>query len=423
MGVIAQAVREFRDLTESQWLLKALGSAGSQTATGRSVGVMDSLHNPTVWAAVDYLSSTIGSLSLHTYRTIPNGGKEKATDNPLYSLLYESPNPEMTSQEYWEAVIGHVELWGNHCSEIEINGAGDPIALWPLRPDRMRIFRDPETRRLVYEYTLPTGQTVRMREDQVLHIRNYSLDGITGLSRIAMAREGIGLALAAEEHGARFFGNDSTPSGYLQAPKSLSDGAFKRLKESWEDAHKGLKQAWRVAVLEEDVKWQSIGLPNKDAQWLEMRQFQKDEIASIMRVKPHKIGNLNRATFSNIESQAIESVTDDIRPRCRRIEQRLGISLFARYNVTPAQRRKRIYAEFNVDSLLRGDSKARSELYASGLVHQWLTPNEVRDKENLNPVEWGDVPIQAQNILGSGVKAPAGDDPAVEEGPGVDEPS
>ncbi len=408
MGIVAQAVRELRDLNESEWLLKALGG-GNMTATGRSVGISDSLQNGTVWSAIDYLTSTIGSLPLHTYERIEGGGKRRATDHYMYDLLRYAPNPEMTAQEYWEASVGHVELWGNHYSEIQYNGSGRVAALWPLRPDRMRVQRD-DRGKLDYEYSLPKGETVHLKPYQVMHIRNYSLDGITGLSRIAHAREGIGLALAAEEHGARFFGNDATPGGYLESTKGLSQEAFTRLKESWESAHQGLKQAWRVAILEDGVQWKSIGMPNRDAQWLEMRQFQKEEIASIMRVKPHKIGILNRATFSNIEHQAIEAVTDDIRPRCTRIEQRIFQDLF-----TETGQRK-LFAEFAIDGLLRGDSKSRAELYASGLQNQWLVPNEVREKENLNPVPWGDKPIVAANIHGK----PKGDDPA-EKTPEVDD--
>lgn len=396
MGAIAALFRpELRALSESEWLLKALGG-GALTATGRSVSTTDALKSATVWTAVDYLTSTIGSLPLHVYERLPGGGKRRATTHYLYDLLRYAPNEEMTSQEYWEATTGHVELWGNGYAEIERTGGGRVAALWPLRPDRMRVSRDDRTGRLAYEYTLPKGERVVLAHWQVMHLRGYSLDGITGLSRIAMAREGIGLQLAAEEHGARFFGNDGRPGGYLSHPGKLSADAQKRLKGAFEADHRGLSSAHRMAVLEEGMTWQSVGMPHRDAQWIELRRFQRDEIAAIMRVKPHKIGILDKATFSNIESQAIEAVQDDIRPRCTRIEQRIFQDLFSEAG------QRRFFAEFLLDGLMRGNLRERYDAYAVARQNGFLNGNEIRERENLNPIEGpeGDEYWRPANILG-----------------------
>lgn len=415
MGAIASLFRpERRNLTESEWLLKALGG-GAMTTTGRTVGTTDALKNPTVLAAVDYLTSTIASLPLHVYERLPDGGKRRAGDHYLFDILRYAPNGEMTAQEFWEAIVGHVELWGNGYAEIQRNGGGRIAALWPLRPDRMRVWRDDRTAALVYEYALPKGDRALLQPHQVMHIRGYSLDGVTGLSRIAQAREGIGLALAAEEHGARFFGNDGRPGGYLTHTGRLSEDAQKRLKAAFEVDHRGLSNAHRLAVLEEGMKFEAVGMPHRDAQWIELRKYQREEIAQIMRVKPHKVGILDKATFSNIEHQAIEAVQDDIRPRCTRIEQRVYQDLFTE------EGQRTYFAEFLIDGLLRGDSKARADFYASALQNRWMVPNEVRERENLNPIEGGDEFLQVANIHGK-EDAPASDEPAPKDA-GEDDPS
>lgn len=403
MGAIASMFRprEVRALTASEWLLKAM-AGGSQTYTGKSVAIADSLAISTVWAAVTYLTETISTLPLHVYRRSADGGRSRATDHYLWPILRYQPNPEMTAVEFWEAAIGHLELWGNSYAEIERLGSGRVSALWPLRPDRMRVARS-QAGALEYTYTMPSGEQKTLPSYRILHLRNLSRDGIYGLSRIALAREGIGLALAAEEYGARTFSNGALPVGVLTHPKSLSVDAHKRLRDDWESMHRGLSNSHRVAVLEEGVQWQAAGMPNTDLQWIELQKLKASDFAAIFRVPPHKVGIMDRATFSNIEHQAIEAVTDTIRPRCVRIEQRLFQDLFTEDG------QKELYPEFLIDGLLRGDTATRTASYAVARANGWLNGNEIRALENLNPIPGpeGDEYWRPANILGATAPTPS----------------
>ncbi|WP_171804992.1 phage portal protein [Mahella australiensis] len=351
---------------------------GNRAASGVTVNENTALTSTAVFSAVDILSRTLASLPLPVYRRLQGGGKEKAIDHPLYPVLHDLANPEMTSFEFRQALMGHLCLWGNAYAEIERNNAGQVIALWPLRPDRMTVKRDNQG--LLYIYQLPSGGQAGLRAPNIMHIRGLSSDGIIGYSPIKMAKEAIGLALATEEFGARFFGNGSNPGGVLQHPGKLSEGAAERLKKSWEDMHQGLSQSHRVAILEEGMTWQQVGIPPEDAQFLETRKFQVSEIARIFHVPPHMLGDLERATFSNIEEQSIEFVVHTMRPWLVCWEQTMKRDLF-----TPAE--GQIYfAEFLVDGLLRGDIQSRYQAYAIGRQNGWLSADDIRELENMNPL-------------------------------------
>ncbi|MBC7193875.1 phage portal protein, partial [Marinobacter sp.] len=334
------------------------------------------------FSAVDILSRTLASLPLTVYWRLQGGGKERAIDHPLYSILHDLPNPEMTSFELRQALMGHLALWGNAFAEIERDNAGRVVALWPLRPDRMTVKRDQQG--LLYVYRIgTTEEEVALRQRNVMHIRGLSSDGIIGYSPIRMAREAIGLALATEEFGARFFGNGSRPGGVLQHPGKLSDEAARRLKKSWEEMHQGLTQAHRVAILEEGMTWQQVGIPPEDAQFLETRKFQVTEIARIFHIPPHMLADLERSTFSNIEHQGIEFVVHTMRPWLVCWEQAIKRDLFL-----PSERNI-YFAEFLVDGLLRGDIKSRYEAYAVGRQNGWLSADDIRELENMNPLPDG----------------------------------
>jgi HK97 family phage portal protein len=270
------------------------GTVG-ETGTGVEVSAANAMMSAVVYACVQVLSQDIASLPLITYRRLPNGGKERAYEHPLYDILHERPNQEMTSYELRTCLVGHQALWGNAYCEIErsdtrING------LWPLRPDRMTVQRD-DANELIYVYRLPNGQTKVFPFVNIMHWRGLSSNGIIGYSPIQQAAESVGVDLATRSYGARFFGNNSQPGGVLKSPKGLSEPAAKRLKDTWEDAHRGLSNAQRVAVLEEGVEWQQVGIPPEQAQFLETRKYTRTEIAAMYRIAPHKIGDLERATF------------------------------------------------------------------------------------------------------------------------------
>ncbi len=363
------------------WMDRA---GGLGAASGRTVGPDNALLSVPVYACVKVLAETIASLPLLVYRRLDDGGKRRAPEHPLYDLLHDRPNPEMTAYELREALVGHLCLWGNAYCEIE-RAPGLVKALWPLRPDRMTPIRDGGNR-LAYEYRLPDGQKKLFPFESIMHWRGLSSNGIVGYSPITLAREAVGLSLATEEFGARWFGNGSRPSGVLQHPGKLSKEAHGQLKESWEDDHRGLSNAQRVAILEEGMTWQSIGVPPEDAQFLQTRSYQLRDIARIYRVPLHLVGDLERATFSNIEHQSLEFVKYTLVPWLVRIEQAIKRDLFG-----ISDGKRSYYAEHLVDGLLRGDIKSRYEAYAVARQNGWMNANEIRELENANRVPGGDV--------------------------------
>ena len=394
---------------------RAIGWNGGRTRAGVSVTPENSLKYTAVLACVRVLAESVASLPLITYERPPGGrGRQRAQSFYLYSLLHDAPNPLLTSFEWREMQMAHLLLWGNAYSEIEYNRRGEVVALWPLLPNMMHEVRVAGGR-LEYVYHVPpdylnpheTGRVVTLQGDQVLHIRGLSLNGLVGLSPIGMARQAIGLGMAAEEFGARFFGSGANMSGVLTHPGVLGDEAFANLQEQWEQTYSGLSNAQRVAILEEGMRYERIGIPPEDAQFLQTRKFQRSEIASIYRVPPHMIADLERATFSNIEHQSLEFVMHSLRPWLVRWEQGIGLRL-----LTTIERR-RYFAEFLVDGLLRGDSASRSAYYTAMFQIGAMSPNDIRELENQNPVEGGDthfvqlnmVPVEAAN---NPIEPPAG---------------
>lgn len=364
---------------------------GNDTATGLRVDETGALSYAAVFACVRILAESVASLPLVMFERTPEG-KQRAPQHPLYTLLHDLPNPEMTSLHLRETLMGHLALWGNAYANIVWSRGGQVLELWPLRPDRMRVAR--EDGQLRYYYRVNPGDAERtIPARDVLHVAAFSQDGTVGLSPLSLFREAVGLGLAAQEFGARFFGNDARPGAVLQHPGALSDEAFKRLQQSWESRHQGLDKSHRVAILEEGMTINEIGIPPEDAQFLETRKFQVTEIARVYRVPPHMLADLDRATFSNIEHQSLEFVMHTLRPWLVRWEQALSRDL-----LTPAER-VRYFPEFVVDGLLRGDIQSRYQAYAVGRQNGWLSANDIRDLENMNRVEGGDVYLVPLNMI------------------------
>jgi HK97 family phage portal protein len=362
------------------WLVDWFGG-GPQSAAGPAVTAATARTATAVWCAVLVLASTISTLPLIVYRRLPDGGKERVDDHPLVSILHDQPNPWQTIVEWLDMSLGHLELRGNAFSAILYNGSGDVTRLIPLHPDRVRPFdpRPAVDQPIAYEYTPPRGPTQYFFKDDILHLFGHSDDGLVGLSTIAVHRESIGKALALQEYGSRFFGNYAAPGGVLTHPKKLGAQGRTALKLAWEEKHRGLENAHRVAVLEEGMKWEKIGVDNKDAQYLEAMEFTVDEVARIFNVPPHKLHELRRSTNNNIEHQAIEFVQDAIRPRCVRLEKRIKVQLFK-----PSEQATH-FCEFNIDGLLRGDFKSRMEGYQVARYGGIMNADEIRAKENMNP--------------------------------------
>ena len=344
--------------------------------SGKSVTPSSAIQVSAVYACVRVIAETIASLPLHIYEAT-DAGSRKANEHPLYRLLHDEPNTEMTSFIWREVMLSHLLLWGNSYCQILRSGRSRIVGLYPLLPDHMAVDRDSRGK-LTYTYTTSEGRTVLLAPEDVLHIPGLGFDGVMGYSPIALEKAAIGLGIAAEEYGSKFFQNGARPSGILTHPNTVKDPAS--LRASWNAAYGGSGNASRVAVLEEGMTFVPLSMPNNEAQFLETRKFQVTEICRIFRVPPHMIGDLERATFSNIESQNISFAVHTIRPWLVRIEQAMDRALF------PETEKGRFYVRFNLDGLMRGDYKSRMEGYAIARQNGWMSANDIRELENLNPL-------------------------------------
>jgi HK97 family phage portal protein len=372
-----------RPLTSAS-LLEVFG--GAPTSTGKRVSEEGALRVGTVLACVMVIAESIASLPLPLYRRLEPRGKERASEHPLYQILHDRPNPWMTSYTLREMLQGHLLLWGNAFAEIVRDERGRVLGLFPLRPDCMDRPQLSASGELLYTYHVK-GAARTLPQASVLHLRGLSSDGLWGYSPIALQREALGLALTAEEFQGRFFSNNAQPGGILSTDKTLSPEAAAKLKAAWNTAHGGLTNAYRVAVLEEGLKWQAMGMPLQDAQFLQLRQYQRSEICGWFRVPPHLIADVDRSTSwgSGIEQQNVGFVTYTLRPWLVNWEQALGMAL-----LTDAERRQ-YFPEHILDAFLRGDASARGAFYKTLWEIGAFSPNDIREKENLNPVTDGDL--------------------------------
>lgn len=364
------------------------GNSGS----GKNVTADTAIQLSTVYACIRVIAETIASLPLGVFQVV-NDGSEKADDHPLYRLLHDEPNSEMTSFVYREVMMAHLLLHGNSYSQIIRNGRNQVVSLYPLLPENMTVDRN-EKGVLTYTYITSEGKQVDLRPTDVLHIPGLGYDGIMGYSPIALEKNAIGLGIAAEEYGSKFFSNGARPSGILTHPNTVKDP--KKLRDSWNAAYGGSSNANRVAILEEGMHFESMSVPNNEAQFLETRKFQVDEICRIFRVPPHLVGNLEHATFSNIEHQSIDFAVHTIRPWLVRIEQAMNRALFYE------KEKGKFYAQFNMDGLMRGDYKSRMEGYAIARQNGFMSANDIRRLENMNPIpveEGGDAYLVNGNMV------------------------
>jgi HK97 family phage portal protein len=389
------------------------------TTSGKSVTERSAMQMTAVYSCVRILSEAIAGLPLHLYRYTENGSKEKAIDHPLYTLLHDEPNPEMTSFVFRETLMTHLLLWGNAYAQIIRNGKGEVVALYPLMPNRMTVNRD-EDGQLYYEYQTSQdeahtmkGSTVRLSPYDVLHIPGLGFDGLVGYSPIAMAKNAIGMAIACEEYGAKFFANGATPGGILEHPGVVKDP--EKVRASWNSAFGGSANSNKVAVLEEGMKYTPISISPEQAQFLETRKFQIDEIARIFRIPPHMIGDLEKSSFSNIEQQSLEFVKYTLDPWVCRWEQSMQRALLR------PEEKKDYFFKFNVDGLLRGDYQSRMNGYATARQNGWMSANDIRELENLDRIpkeDGGDLYLINGNmtkLADAGIFAASGQSQETEE--------
>lgn len=351
--------------------------------SGKRVTQYTSMQMTAVYACVRILAETIADLPLHVYK-YNDGGKELDYKHPLYKLLHDEPNPEMTSFIWRETMMTHLMLWGNAYSQIIRNGKGEIIGLYPLMPDRMKVDRD-DAGKLYYEYRVTDDDgkkvkknPVKLSPHDVLHIPGLGFDGLVGYSPIAMAKNAIGMSIAAEEYGAKFFSNNATPGGILEFPGVIKD--HEKVRESWRQGFGGSNNAQNIAILEQGMKFTPITISPEQAQFLETRKFQIDEIARLFRIPPHMIGDLEKSSFSNIEQQSLEFVKYTLSPWVSRWEQSMCRSLLK------PEEKGEYFIKFNVDGLLRGDYKSRMDGYAVGRQNGWMSANDIRELENMDKI-------------------------------------
>ena len=370
------------------------------TTSGKIVNERSAMQMTAVYSCVRILAEAIAGLPIHLYKYKADGSKEKAFNHPLYLLLHDEPNPEMSSFVFRETLMTHLLLWGNAYAQVIRNGKNEVIALYPLMPNKMTVDRDAKGQ-LYYEYQhsnneAPTakGSTVILKSTDVLHIPGLGFDGLVGYSPIAMAKNAIGLAIATEEYGAKFFANGAAPSGVLEHPGTIKDPS--KVREAWQSQFGGSSNSGKIAVLEEGMKYTPISISPEQAQFLETRKFQINEIARIFRVPPHMVGDLEKSSFSNIEQQSLEFVKYTLDPWVIRWEQSIMRTLLS------PEEKKKYYVKFNVEGLLRGDYQSRMNGYAIGRQNGWMSANDIRELENLDRIpaeEGGDLYLINGNML------------------------
>lgn len=390
MNILQRFFSKARDKPKNAVSNAPTFNMGASTA-GTMVNERSSMQTTAVFACVRIISETVASLPLQTFRAVDEG-KEKAHDHPLYKVLHDEPNPEMTSFAFRETVLAHLLLWGNAYCQIIRDGRGQVLHLYPLLPDQMKVDRDSDGE-LVYTYS-KDGRAHYLSADEVLHVPGLGFDGVMGYSPIALAKNAIGLNIAAEEYGSRFFANNATPSGILTTPGVLKKPD--KVREAWQSAYGGMRNSHKVAVLEEGLQYNAISMPNDDAQYLETRKFQIEEICRIFQVPPHLVADLSKATFSNIENQSISFVVHTIRPWLVRLEQAMNRGLFS------DDEKGEYFVSFNASALMRGDYKSRMDGYAIGIQNGFFSVNDVRRMENMDPIteeDGGDLYLVNGNML------------------------
>jgi HK97 family phage portal protein len=355
-----------------------------RSTSGKPVNERTAMQTTAVYSCVRILAEAVASLPLHIYR-YTDTGKEKVLDHTLYNILHDEPNGEMTSFVFRETLMSHLLIWGNAYAQIIRDGAGRVLGLYPLLPNKMEVDRT-EKGELVYYYSRNSEENpnfndfgrIALRQQDVLQIPGLGFDGLVGYSPIAMAKNAVGMTQACEEYGASFFANGANPGGVLEHPGVLKDPG--KVRESWNAVYRGTNNAHKIAVLEEGMKYQQIGIPPEEAQFLETRKFQINEIARLYRIPPHMVGDLEKSSFSNIEQQSLEFVKYTLNPWVIRWEQSLQKALLL------PEEKKEYFIKLNVDGLLRGDYQSRMTGYATARQNGWMSANDIRVLEDLNPI-------------------------------------
>jgi HK97 family phage portal protein len=393
MGFLTKIAAEGSAPVHPRWHPWWYTDVGTTTRSGMRVSATTAMRLSALWAAYRVIVEGVASMPVHTYRRLVRG-KVRASNHPIYDVLRWQPNTWQTALEYWEMVAGHVLLRGNHYSLILPGPRGAVDQLVPLHPDRVYI-EQLRSRRLRYVYSPPDGtQDVPYMQDEIFHVRGMGSDGLKGLSLIEYARESFGVELAKDAYEASLYGAAPRMAGIIEVPGKLTEERQATIGSSFRQAHAGPAKWHSVAVLESGMKWTSIGMNAKDAQFMEAAEFGIAEISRWTGVPMHRLAALKDPSHTNIEQFDLELVMHTFRPYVVRFEQAVQRDLILD--------RQTYFSEFLMDALLRGDSKARAEYYKSGIDAGWLTRNEAREKENYNPLAGLDEPLQPLNMTTPG---------------------
>lgn len=390
-------IKQFFSLSltdEKAWSPSLWNLFGSQSVSGENVTEETALTYSAVWDAVNLISNTVASLPLH----LMQGKEDKkriAEDRKLYAVLHDQANAYMTAMVFRKVLMAHVLTWGNGYAEIVRDGYGEVRELWPITPNRVKV--EMKNGVLLYTVSMSAGDDITLTRDNVLHITGPSFDGFLGYSVIAMARKSLGLGMALETFGARYFGQGTHPGIVVSHPGQLGSTAHSNLKQSLTESYSGLGQSHRLMLLEEGMKLEKLGVPPNDSQFLESRQFSVTEVARWFNLPPHKIKDLTRSSFNNIESEQINFVIDSILPWLVLLEQNYNMQLLSPFD-KQLTGRGRFYFKHVVEGLLRGDAKTRGEYYKSMFGIGAMSVNEIRAKEDMDPIEGGDIHLVPMNM-------------------------
>lgn len=403
MGIISSLEKRSNLANPEKWLVDWFSGGGIETSAGVRVTTTTAMRMVAVYSCIDILSRTVGSLPLYLYRRLDGGGKELARNHPLFALMRRQPNPEMTAMRYRSTLQGHLASGGNAYSYIDwaMGGkkAGYPLAIWPIKPDRIqasrkngeleyRYYPGAEDKKFADGFVIPSGC--------VLHIPGFGYDGLTGYSPLSLAREAIGLGMATEEFGARYFGSGTHPGMIVEHPGTLKDPA--KLRDALGSTYSGLGKTHRLMLLEEGMKAHPIAINPEDSQFLETRKFQIAEIARLFHIPPHMIADVEKSTSwgTGIEEQNIGFITHTMRPWFVLWEEELGRVLLQE------DEKEEYFFEFDMMALLRGDAVKRWTAYIMGKRNGVLNADEIRGWENLNPIPggFGQEYIVEKNMVG-----------------------
>ena len=387
------------------------GGNNRRTVTGKSIDPEAALTVSVVLAVFRILSEDTARMPLILYKRLKPRGKEKATSHYLYYLLHNEPNPEQTSMQFRELIVSHIIGWGNFYAQKIVNNAGQVVQLWPMNPARMRVDRDPTTNRRRYTYRTTSGKQEVYDEEEIWHIPGFGFDGLTGLSFIALLRNGIAISMSAEEYRGKFFANDATPGLVLKHPKTLKQEAYDRLQKSTDERHAGSENAHKTMILEDGLDLVQLGIPGEDAEFLSTANYQVRDFARALRVPGFMVGDMEKSTSwgTGLEQQTQGYINFTLGPWATRIEQSISQNLLLQ------SEKLEYYAEHLFDVLLRGDLQARYTAYNTGISIGMINPNEAREKENMNPYEGGDTYRAQVNTAPVGQSALAAFAPVVND--------